>query len=104
MPKHDGTIVTIGEDKYIVPPLSLKSIKKHQGDFETMDKKTPLEMLEVTSQILHESLSRNYPEITQDQVDDMVDMNNMGQWMQAIAGASGLTAGGATAGSGQTGT
>ena len=104
MPKYDGVTVTIGEDKYIVPPLSLKSIKRHQADFESMDKKSPLEMLEITSQVLHEALSRNYADITQDQVDDMVDINNMGQWMQAIAGASGLKAGGAPAGSGQTGT
>jgi hypothetical protein len=104
-PKFDGVTVKVGGVEYIIPPLNLKQIKKFQPELESIAKKTVVELLDFTSQILYSTLSRNYPEITQDQCDEMVDVKNVGTWMQAITAQSGLQiAGGVLAGSDQTGT
>lgn len=103
-PKFDGVTVKVGGVEYVIPPLNLRQIRRFQADLETMGEKNTLEILDIASKILHSALSRNYPEMTPEQCEEMLDVQNVGIIMQAITGQSGLAnAGGATAGSGQTG-
>ena len=105
MPKHDGITLKLGGEEYIVPPLSLGQVKrlfpvieKMQSAGDTLDKFSSLVA------IAHAALSRNYPELKFEEVEELVDMGNFKKVMDAVMGASGFLRGEAPAGSVQTGT
>ncbi len=105
MPKHEGITLKLGGEEYVVPPLSLGQVKrlfpvieKMQSASDTVDKFSSLVA------IAHAALSRNYPELKFEEVEELVDMGNFKTVMDAVMGASGFLRGGAPAGSVQTGT
>lgn len=104
-PKFDGTKVTIGGEEYIVPPLSFKQLKALKEDIVAMKDRTA-DNNERMIRVIHAALSRNYPELTIDQVEEMIDLGNIMEITQAVMGGSGFakTMGEILAGIGQSGT
>ena len=105
MPKFEGLPITIGGTEYIVPPLSFKQVKALQPEIEKLSKITAesatnsTEATEVMIKIIHSALQRNYPELTVEALEDMLDLGNVRTIIQAVMGISGFVSGGAVAGS-----
>lgn len=86
-----GIPVEMGGTVFIVPPLSLGALEQLQDALEHFtgdirDKSQMATMLDAT----HAALRRNYPEITREQVGEMVDLENMQRVMEAVMDVSGL--------------
>ena len=107
-PNHEGVVVRIGGQDWIVPPLTFRQLRRLQPAFETLGQIGPVMsegQIDAVLQIAEAALSRNYPEITRDEVEELLDLGNARTVLAAIAGASGLKpAGEAAAGSRSTGT
>ena len=104
-PKYDGVPITVGGKTYIVPPLNFKRIKKLAPMLgrlnELPDNKIPTpEELGDFLQIVHLALTRNYPEMTMDEVEEMVDLGNLKFIMASVMGVSGFVKGETLAGQG----
>jgi hypothetical protein len=92
-PKHEGTPISISGTEYIVPPLSFKQFKALREDvmkLNTGDVSSSEEQQGVVLRIVHAALSRNYPDLTLDQVEDMLDLGNIHEIVKAIVGVNQL--------------
>lgn len=75
--------------KLIVPPLSLGAVVVLQERLQEYDG-TSLKSVSVVIDALTMALNRNYPEITKEQVAEMVDLSNMNAVMLAVMSVSGM--------------
>jgi hypothetical protein len=91
-PKFDGPTIVIGGTEWVVPPLTLKSLRKYYPQLVAMKVggAPTLEQFDLVRDVVHAALSRNYPEVTPDQVEDMLDMRNMGEVLTRVLSAAGL--------------
>lgn len=94
--KYPGAKITLGGKEYIMPAMSLRSIKEKVGAINDISAKggvpTP-EDVDVMAELVHTCLKRNYPDIELDFILDSVDMGNVrGLVKQALTG-SGLELG-----------
>jgi hypothetical protein len=98
--KYDGRKVRMGGQDWVLAPLNLRQIrttlKDAIGDLQGADTE---KRLTAFVNIIHGSLSRNYPDITMEQVEEMLDTGNIGAVVEAVMNTSGLvrTASGGTA-------
>lgn len=98
-PLIDGVTITLGRREFVVPPLNLGRIKKLQDDLAILalvpQDATRFEpqQLEACITVIHTALTRNYPDLTREEVEDVVDMGNMQPLMLAIMGQSGFAKG-----------
>ena len=107
-----GITMNLGGREFVIPPLNLARIKKLQDDLAILAT-MPMDaasfepqQLEACITIVHTALTRNYPSMTRDEVEDIIDMGNMEKVMLAVMGQSGFTQGevGPVTGSPLTGT
>lgn len=94
--KHAGITVNIGGTDYVVPPLTLGAIKRLMPKIEAMatslaaDGKMRPESMDSIVEVVHAALLRNYPDMTLQELEDMLDVKNIADIMQAVLGVSGL--------------
>lgn len=93
-----GTKFTIGNQEYTVPPLSLGQLRNGVLDLmkqhdELISQNKTWESLELRGKIIHQALSRNYPDIGEDELFSQLDMGNTNPIWLAVLGASGLGGG-----------
>ncbi len=92
----DGVVVRMGGRDWTVPPLSFKQLRGLQPQLELLAKlagtASPRD-IGVISDIVLAALSRNYPEITLDEVEAVLDLGNAGRVITAILTGSGLSRG-----------
>ncbi len=86
-----GIPFELGDRTLVVPPLSLgtlEAMEEQLGAFrgDASDAKQISTALDCVTA----ALKRNYPDITREQVADMVDLANMSEVMQAVMDASGV--------------
>jgi hypothetical protein len=104
---HRGTPMELGGLTYIVPPLSLGAIEANEEHIENVDSLPRGQQLRLIVTLAHCALKRNYPELTRDQVADLVDLANANAVYSTVMSASvpkaeeGDPKGGASAGTGQ---
>jgi hypothetical protein len=108
MPKYEGLKVRIGEDEFIIPPLNFFRLKKVLPLVDKLKEVSGNQILKAEEMedfitIIHLALSRNYPEVTVQQVEEMVDLGNLRQILAAVLGISGFVQGEKPAGSESTG-
>lgn len=81
-----GTTINIDGQAFVFAPLSLGAVEKLlpalQG-FQPNDVGTVID-------VAHKSLKRNYPEISRDDVADMIYMDQLEELMGAVMAVSGL--------------
>ncbi len=87
---HAGTELKLGGQTYVVPPLTLKQIQLLEPEITALGSGTIAEQAPRIVKIVHSALSRNYPELTAEQVADMLDLVNMSETVNAVMGVSGL--------------
>ena len=98
----DGVIVRMGGRDWTVPPLTFSQLRRLQPELERLSRISPAatpEQIAAVSEIVRTALSRNYPELTQAEIEDMLDLGNAARVIAAILTGSGLVPGEARPGS-----
>lgn len=101
----DGVKIKMGGREWEVPALSFKQVRRLAPQIDALSSLSTStiseEQMAGICTIVHAALSRNYPEVTLDQVEDFMDLRNAGPTILAVMGQSGFEAksGEATAGS-----
>jgi len=87
-----GAPIKIGNRGFIVPALSFGQLKKLRKEMNLTN--APAEMTEEVENalvmIIHAALSRNYPKLKLEELEDIIDLNNARPLIQAIKGESGF--------------
>jgi hypothetical protein len=99
-PRFDGELLKLGDREFVIPPLNWRRIRKIMPILERMKDITAgggltitEPMLDDSLTVIHEAISRNYPEITRDELEDLVDLANAPKLIMAVMGLSGLLQG-----------
>jgi hypothetical protein len=91
--KFEGVKLTLGQQDYIVPALTIKQMRALAPDLAALKgiggDPAP-EEIDSMLHIVQTAISRNYPDITVEQLEDVIDLNSLGIVMKAITGQSGL--------------
>jgi hypothetical protein len=83
----EGKQINMGGMTLIMPALNLKKLKEQADVILAMDQaKTAVEQLSIASGVVHSALQRNYPEITLEEVEELLDMTNMQAVISAVLG------------------
>lgn len=88
-----GVKVSMGTGTYILAPLTLGSLKRIGNKINalsTIDSVPNEEQTEAIASIVLASVNRNYPEITQDELLEMIDLGNLKEIFEAVLGVSGI--------------
>ena len=91
---YEGERINICGKQYIVPALSLGQLEQHTEVIARLSNKknqqfSPQMMQDVVT-IIHSAMSRNYPDITVDELKNMIDARNLAKFIAAVMYASGL--------------
>jgi hypothetical protein len=93
--KFEGELVKLGEREFVVPSLSVNQARKLWPEILDLNRGVSLEdfpkKLDQALPIILAALSRNYPDLTLDELGDLVDVRNFPRLMKIIAGQSGLS-------------
>jgi hypothetical protein len=87
----DGVIIKLGGEQFTVPPMNLKTVRRLLPAFDQL-KSGSLDgaALDAAIGVVHGALSRNYPDLTADEVAEMVDLSNLEGVLSAVLEVSGL--------------
>ena len=88
--KIPGTPINLGGVEYILAPLNLDQVRKFESVLPTLGQKETLgENITESLPVIHASLSRNYPDITLEQVSGLIDLGNLQAACLAVISISG---------------
>ncbi len=85
-----GRTVKLGGVDYVVPPLTLGQLRRLEPDIALLGQGTIATQAPAIIRIVHAALSRNYPELTEDAVSELIDLGSMSETIDAVMGVSGL--------------
>lgn len=92
--KYKGVAVFMDGKEWIVPSLSVRQFRdnfeKLTKDMGELSAGNFAEKLTELMPIIKMALNRNYPELSEDQILDMLDLSTFPTVIQAIAAASGM--------------
>lgn len=89
-----GIAMNLGGTDYTVPPLNLRLYFAHEKEVQTLQepaKVSPSDYVRAAIVVLLAVLQRNYPEMTQERLEDALDYPKLPQVIAAIFGQSGFT-------------
>lgn len=91
----EGVEITFGLKKLIIPSLTLGQLKRLRDDLAKLaavnsDQQINDATVDAMTRIVTVALRRNYPEMTEETVLEMLDLSNLAQTVQAVLGVSGL--------------
>jgi len=88
-----GEWVVLSGEEYKIPPLNFRSLRELQGKISSLNTggglPTAAQMTTVI-EVVHAALKRNYPDITVEAIEDIVDVGNMMQVFTAVLQVSGM--------------
>ena len=87
----EGRIVHMGGKDWNIPPLNFKALRRFREELGTMTAEALVNSGKVV-ELIHAALLRNYPELTLDELEDMLDMGNVMLVTEAVLSVSGLVA------------
>jgi hypothetical protein len=100
---YAGVKTRIGDEDYVVPPLSLGQLRNEgilallqEHDKAAAETKT-FEVMKIRGEIILAALRRNYPDFPEAKLYDFLDMRNTSDIWLAILGVSGFAPGEAQA-------
>ena len=86
--------IKLGDKEYVVPSLSIKQAKDLWPEIlklnEGVDVSNLPEKYDKIVKIIHTAMTRNYPELKEEDLFDVVDMSNIKILQLAVMGQSGL--------------
>lgn len=87
----EGATIKLAGTEYVVPPLNLSSIKRLKADLLKVNSGEANEdAMDSIARIVHAALVRNYPDMTIEQVEEKLDLQNFPQVLAAVMGNSGF--------------
>lgn len=89
----EGVKVMMGGKEWIVPALNLKQVRTLLPKIQDLPENAAEfrdDHIDGIVDVIHGALSRNYPEATREEVEDMVDLRNFQGIIMAIMAVSGL--------------
>lgn len=91
----EGIVVKMSGVDYTVPPLNLKALKRLQPKLAnliipTANSMPSTDQMDVMVEVIHAALVRNYPDVTIERLEEMVDMSNLGALFEAVLNTTGL--------------
>jgi hypothetical protein len=95
-PKHAGKPVTLGGREYIIPSLSVNQAQELWPDLMAAERDVTVENLpQKWAQMLPivaAAIKRNYPEMTVEEIGDLVGLDQLPEVVLIVVGQSGLRA------------
>lgn len=92
--EFEGEAVSLGRKEFIVPSLSVFDTRRLWPDFTRLNKGLTIEefpnRLGVILDIIHSAISRNYPEMTMDEVGKLISVKNAGDVLTIVSKQSGF--------------
>lgn len=85
----EGKTVHMSGTDWIIPPLNFKALRRFREELSTMTPAALAASGKVVD-LIHAALTRNYPDLTLDELEDMLDMGNVMAVTEAVLGVSGL--------------
>lgn len=87
----DGVTVNMGGKDWIVPALSFKQLRELLPKIQSLDQNDKDSMVDekhtmIVTELVKAALSRNYPDVTIEDVENMLDIRNSSILMLAIMG------------------
>lgn len=89
-----GVWVVLGGDEYQIPPLNFGAIQALQDKMKViqgMSGVPTMEQMRVVAEVVQMAMKRNYPDITVDEIVEMLDLGNFMKVFDALLGQSGYT-------------
>jgi hypothetical protein len=89
----EGVVIRMGGRDWTVPALTFKQLRQLQPQLERLSTAGPAaspDQIDAVSEIVRQALSRNYPEVTREEIEDMLDLGNAARVVTAILSGSGL--------------
>jgi hypothetical protein len=89
----DGVKVKLSGREFVIPPLSLRSLKSLGAKIKMVaiiDGVPTDEQTDAIVDIIFEAMKRNYPDIAKDELLDLVDLSNLMEVFPAVLAMSGL--------------
>jgi hypothetical protein len=92
---YNGITIRIGEEDYIVPPISLGQLRngllaKMQEHDRLISDNKAFEAMNLRGEIILAAIRRNYPDFPEQKLYDYLDLGNSGPVWLGILGASGF--------------
>ena len=90
---YEGTPIVVAGKRYIVPGLSFAQLENNKEDIDKImkSKGNDFNMLKAIGKVVYLAMSRNYPDITREQVLEIMDIRNMKMFVDAAMGQSGFS-------------
>jgi hypothetical protein len=92
-----GVKIMMGDHEYEVPPLTLGQLRRLQPRLADLSSGDAGLIMGAICEVVQAALSRNYPKITVEEVEELIDLNNRERVINAVLGGSGLKLGEITA-------
>lgn len=78
LPKHKGTVVTLGSRDFVLPPMAIATRKKDEASRQAMlQGASDLAEDAVLTMVVLETLQRNYPDLTVDTLEALASFEEL---------------------------
>jgi hypothetical protein len=85
-----GLTIELGGAEYVVPPMTLGTIEVYEDKLEDLAGMANKDVRALILDVGLASLNRNYPDMTRDELKEIVDIGNMNDLLDACMDVSGL--------------
>lgn len=92
-----GVPIQMGGQEWLVPALTLGQLRRLDAAIKALTSGDSEKVLNSVCAIVAAALSRNYPDMTEQKVEDLIDLSNRDEVVSAVLGNSGLKPGEAAA-------
>ena len=89
----EGIVIQMGGKEFTVPALSLGQVRRLLPKIEKISTVNGLlnaEQMDCIVDVVHAAVIRNYPALTKEEVEDLIDLGNAAVIIKAVMGQSGL--------------
>lgn len=95
MAKYEGMTVVLAGEERVLPPLTLRSLRRLTPQLKALASLAPdalpnEDQITAVAEVVHASMIRNYPDVTLEQVEEMVDLGNLETVISAVMSVAGL--------------
>lgn len=86
-----GVTVELNGTNYVIPPIALGALEQLQERIGTFDGNVQdAKQISTVIDCAHAAMRRNYPDMTREEVADLIDIGNMNEVFTAVMDVSGL--------------
>lgn len=92
LPRLPGIAVELDGREYVIPPVSIGALMQVQSKLESISAGNIMsaENMDTIITVAHAAIRRNYPEVTREQLLEMIDIGNLKDVFNAVVDVSGL--------------